>query len=375
MAVRSFQESIVWAVLPMLMFTDVVSAQSVRKHPVPGALQVAAEHWVSNRGGSGVDPVLQRLAARIRGARVVRSLGSEDGDVLFGSIVGVAVDDSGRLLVLDRSGPMVHVFPVRDPAFTVGRRGSGPMDLRTAVALWPENSGAFAVADGVLGVKYIHAPSPAARLQRIVDPGTGITGACKARSGLAVYRPRAGDAKLVQLFDTLGNPGPTFGEPYRAGSPLIAHIMNEGVVGCLANGTTVHAIAGLPFVHGYDARGRRLWTLRIADFAVGVQDETTDKQGRHSIGLSDETRDFSLTTNVVALTPTVAVVQTIYHTTRSLRARKAYERLDTYLVDGHSGRAVFVGATLPVISYARGDHLACFLNDPYPRAMVMQLTR
>lgn len=350
-------------------------AQRVQKHPMPAALQITAEQAVSTRSNGAGTADLERLAARIRGARTTRAVGSEDGEVIFGAIVGVAIDDTERLLVLDRSGPMVHVLPVRESAFTVGRQGSGPLDLRTTLAVWPERNGALVVADGVLGVKYIDARTPSAKLQRIVSPGTGITGACKTPSGLAVYRPRATDGKLVQRFDFLGTPGVAFGEPYRAGSPLATLIMNEGVVGCLPNGNTLHAVAGLPFVHGYDARGRRLWTLRLTDFTVGVQDETTDEKGRHSIGLSEDTREFSLTTNIAAITTDVAVVQSIYHTTRSLRARKAYERLDTYLVDSRTGRAIFVGANLPVISHARGDQLAAYLNDPYPRAMVMQLAR
>ncbi len=354
-------------------FAFELPAQRVRTHPSQAALQIRVDGVVSRAGRSElrVSP-LTRMANRLRTAKLVRKVGTEDGDPeeVIGAINGAVLDDLGRLLVLDRSFHAVRVFQDNRPPMTIGRRGSGPLDLRNALAIWPLGSGGFAVADGVLGVKQVDAGKSAAVLRRTTHPGTDITGACQTPTGFAVYKTPVPGGRLVQVFDSLGNAGVSFGEPYQAESALVLAILSEGVVGCHPSGGFVYALSGQPFLFGHDPTGKRKWTLRIQDFAVGVQEEKVDSKGRRSIGLSADVKEFSLITNIVGYGADHALVQVVYHNQRSLLGRKDFHRLDTYLVDGKNGHAIFVGSDLPRVSQITGEHVVFVANDPFPQVTV-----
>lgn len=358
------------------LFGHGLGAQQIRRHPAAESMRQPVDHSVSRTvpvGGSSQE--LAELARRFRAARLVRTVGVEDGSETesLGSVSGAVLDSRNRLFVLDRSFTAVRAFQEGVDPTIIGRRGSGPLDLRYGVSIWPEGDGRFGVADVVLGVKVIDASSVSPRLVRVVSVGTGITGACRSPAAFVVYRS-AGDAnRLIQRFDTLGRPLDQFGAPYAADSPLVSAIMSEGVVGCGADGSVVYAMSGMPFVYGHRADGRRAWTLRISDFEVGEQQESIDAKGRRSIGLAPDVAQFSLIMNIVGVNARAALVQVVSHSPRSLRDRKDYERLDSYLVDLASGRAVFVSASLPMVSFVKGATLVAFTNEPFPQVRILEL--
>jgi hypothetical protein len=353
-----------------------LGAQQIRRHPSVESLRQHVDHSVS-RTAPGSDGTLELagLAKRLRAARLVRTVGVEEGSETetLGSISGAVLDSRNRLFVLDRSFTAVRAFQEGVSPSVIGRRGSGPLDLRYGVSIWPEGDGRFGVADGMLGVKVIDASSPAPRLVRVVSVGTDITGACRTPSAFVVYRS-AGDAKhLIQRFDTLGRPLDQFGARYVADSRMVSAIMSEGVVGCGADGSVVYAMSGMPFVHGYRPDGRRAWTLRLSDFEVGDQQESVDARGRRSIGMAPDVRRFSLIRNIVGMNARVALVQVESHSPQSMRARKDYERLESYLVDIASGHAIFASDVLPMVSYVKGSTMVTFTNDPFPQIRVLEL--
>jgi hypothetical protein len=355
-----------------------LEAQAVRLHPTDSVLTQLAERSAARTSSPDAASRLRPLVQQLRSARVVSTFGREDGEAedVFGHIAAAALLSSGRLLVLDRSFHAVRVHTPGKGWSMVGRQGSGPLDLRSAMTLWPERENEFAVADGVLGIKYVDVSENAARLNRVVKPGADITGACRRpHGGLAVFRTPGSDNRVVQLFDSSGKAGVAFGSGYPSESAMIRGIMSQGVVGCLSNGRFAFAISGLPFVHIHDSMGRRLWTVRLRDFEVGYQQETIDRSGRRSIGLAEKAQRFSLTLNIVEAADGVALVQVFTHSSNSLRQRRDFEVADTYLVDTNKGDVAYVGSTLPTVSQVTGRSLVTISNDPFPKVAIMELGR
>jgi hypothetical protein len=356
-----------------------LGAQVPIVHPTPDNLIANVSVEISRTPAGGLPAALTAFAARLRRLREVRSVGKEDGDAddIIGAIAGAALDDQGRLLVLDRSFNNVRIHPAgAGKGFVFGRQGSGPLDFRSPMSIWPAGNGAVAVADGVLGVKFISAPSKAmVKLERIVSVGADITGGCGSSDTFAVYRTPSDDIPLIQRYDRNGKVLSAFGAPYKTSTPLVRAIMSEGVVGCMSDGQVAYAMSGLPYIHLHAANGQRRAVVKLTSFTIGEQLEEADAKGRHSIGLSESTRQFSSIRWMVGVDSRFLIVQVVNHTMASLRLRRDFATLDTYAIDVATGKGLFVSAGIPPLTYAVGTTLVGFTNDPYPRAIVWELPK
>jgi hypothetical protein len=56
-----------------------------------------------------------------------------------------------------------------------------------------------------------------------------------------------------------------------------------------------------------------------------------------------------------------------------MRNRVLWERLDTYLADVNTGKAMFVSARLPMLDEIRGSSVHGFDKDPYPRVIRLRI--
>jgi hypothetical protein len=350
---------------------------TVATHPTAGNLAVEARAVGRIAAGSKRSRSLQRFLDRFGELRTVRQVGVEDGEEneVIGAIEAAAVDGRGRVLVLDRAFQNVRVFDgERGQVTVIGRRGSGPLDLRAAYSIWPVGRSGFAVADGVLGVKYILAPTrDSVRLQRTVPIRADITAGCGIGQTVAVYRTPSEDTPVVAILGESGSLLRAFGSPYKTDVPLVRSIMSEGVMGCSADGRIAYALNFLPFVHVYQANGMKLWSFRIGDFRQGFQDERQRSDGRRSIGLSDNTKDFSSIARITAAGDGLFLVQVAYHTVASRRLRNEFARLDTYIIDSSSGDAEFLTSKMPLVAQVSGSTIVTFSNDPFPRVTLMQI--
>lgn len=231
------------------------------------------------------------------------------------------------------------------------------------------------MADAVLGVKIFNVESKTkAGIVKIIPIGTDLTGGCGFRDGFAVYKVSRSDTPVIQLFTGEGAAGRSFGTSYRATSSLARAIMSEGTVGCAKSGQVAYALSNLPFIRVVDAAtAKERFAIRIGDFVQGIQPETVDERGRHEIGLADNTTQYSYVSRIVGVGERHFVVQVALNSRQSLRARKDYARLDTYLVDAVSGESIFVSDALPAIAFAEGNRAIGFSNDPFPQAFVLKL--
>lgn len=323
------------------------------------------------------DANLDRQARRLRTAVRLDSIGELDGDesTVLGLINDIAVDARGRVFVLDMGFSNLRVFSADGtPEFTIGQKGSGPLDLRFGVSVWIAGNGAVAVTDAVLGTKYIAAESKSTtRLLRVVPNVGDPSGACESKGQLVTFSPGAKPAdKLVRRFNTAGRETSSYGEVYATPTSLARMIMSEGTVGCMTDGSTVSTQSKLPFILSHTADGAEQWRLRLRDFTPGRELEEVDEKSRHSIGADPKSINSSYTYRIAPFGG-YAIIQVGYRTARSMRNRVLWERLDTYLADVNTGKAVFVSARLPMLDEIRGSTVHGFDNDPYPRVIRLRI--
>lgn len=370
---------ILCAVIVGMVFGKASHAQSttLAMHPTADNLAVDARAVSRVRAGAKRSGTLQRFLARFSGLRTVRQLGVEDGDEseVIGAVESAALDGRGRVLVLDRAFQNVRVFDgERAQAMVIGRKGSGPLDLRAAFSIWPVGRSGFAVADGVLGVKYISAPArDSVRLERIVPVRADITAGCGIGQAAAVYRTPSEDVPVVAILGESGTVLRAFGSPYKSDVPLVRTIMSEGVMGCSADGRIAYALNFLPFVHIYQESGAKLWSFRFSDFRQGFQEERQRSDGRRSIGLAENTKEFSSIARVTGAGDGLFLVQVAHHSVASRRLRNEFARLDTYVIDANSGEAELLSEKLPLVAQVSGRTIVTFSNDPFPRVTLMQI--
>jgi hypothetical protein len=345
-------------------------------HPTKENMNVAANHVLRYGDALPVGHRLTAAAQRIRSAVIERKVGTEDGDAVevLGNVAAAVEDSEGRVIVLDRSFQNLRIID-RNPAksFVLGRKGSGPLDFRSPMSMWLTKDGTVSVADAVVGVKRIAVETlQSARLISTLKVSGDITSACQSESGVATFRVSRTETPLVEVRAANGQLRAAFGQPYEASSSLTRVIMSEGTIGCSNDQSYLLSLSSMPFIHGYDSRGKKLWTSRLQEFAIGMQEETADKSGRHSIGLLAGTKSFS---NVLALIPfeeSLMIVQVAQHTDKSLRARRDFESLDTYVVDARDGQGLHVSSKLPRITSARRGGFVATVNDPYPQVMLFR---
>jgi hypothetical protein len=363
------------------------AAQRTVVHPTPENLSVDGRTIdVSRARTRSGDAALNSFAETLRSMRRVDSIGSLDGDeaLSFGTIHDVAVHGSGGLAVLDFANFEVRLFDsAGTPQGRFGRRGSGPMEFRNPVAIWTLDSGRVMVVDAVLGAKRFreNATRPPS-LEQTLALMTGATSACGGDAAIALYAPVFSNAikvgmadRVVHRFTTEGTFARSVGAAYRSTVPLVRADMSEGVVACTRTGATIHALSKLPFVHLVDASGATRWTLRLADFTVPRVTEEIDGSGRRSIGLDPTRLDFSFIRRLTVLDDAFLLVQVTNSNANSLRHRREWATLDTYVVHIASGTAVYVGRGLPMITASRDGDLIGFDNDPYPRVIRLSARR
>lgn len=352
-------------------------AATIAMHPTAENLAVDARTVAKIGAGGRRSKTLQRFVDRFRELRTVRQVGVEDGaeNEVIGAVESAAVDGHGRVLVLDRAFQNVRVFDSeRGGVIVIGRKGSGPLDLRAAFSIWPVGRNGFAVADGVLGVKYIIAPTrDSVRLERIVPVRADITAGCGIGQTAAVYRTPSDETPVVAILGEGGSLLRAFGSPYRTDVPLVRSIMSEGVMGCSVNGRIAFALNFLPFVHMYQANGTKLWSFRFTDFRQGFQEERLRSDGRRSIGLAEKTKAYSSIARVTGADDGLFLVQVAHHTVASRRLRSAFARLDTYVIDSSTGEGEYLTSQLPLVTQVIGRTIVTFSNEPFPQVTLMQI--
>jgi hypothetical protein len=125
-----------------------------------------------------------------------RAGGDDADDVLFGVISAVAVDDDGRVYLLDSQINVVHVFsPEGEFLGEIGREGEGPGEFRNPEGMFVTADGNVAILQGMPG-KIIRITPQGDPLDNIRLPGQDDGGMMMLSGGI-----RAGDDLVLSTRD------------------------------------------------------------------------------------------------------------------------------------------------------------------------------
>lgn len=355
-----------------ILFAAELAAQNEIRHPDADNLRdPPGTRYLSRADTLSPSTTLMALARRMRDLTT-----APFGEAEFGRIADVVVRD-GKVAVADQGFHQVAVLDSTGAnPIVIGQYGSGPLDFRSLVAVELRSSSELLTYDAVLGLKTIGIANQAApRLHRIVPPRVSALSACLHTRLPILLAPSAlmpGAAQvdgatepLLMAVDSSGTPVRRFGESYKSVNPLVRRMMSEAVIGCSSREDVVLGYVSLPYVRVYGADGRLKHTLRLRDFVQAVSLERRDSQGRNSIGIDPNTREFSQVRRVVEVAAEILAVQVL--TLRAAARRGIVPvRTDTYLVSATSGEAVYVGDHLPLLAASDGFPTVGYVDDPEP---------
>jgi len=282
---------------------------------------------------------------------------------VFGLAADVAIDEVGRIFVLDILENRVAAFsPEGRPLAVLGRPGAGPGELTIPVALAADPHGRVFVLDRgnarINVYKYVNGSG----YDRSVPLGFGGEDLCFMDGRLFVLGERGGFL-IHELAPESGVVLRSFAPDPAARDPLMRSTRANGYLGCGEDGEIILLPLLLPEVRRYSATDGRLLgidsipeyrAVRARRIGRSVVLEAP-KVGRHHIGAS-----------LVSLGKEGWLVQTGF-ARRGARSMHEIESIRSYLLPPRSPIHEVAGPSFR-LSATRGDLAVASFTSPYPRA-------
>jgi hypothetical protein len=145
----------------------------------------------------------QRSLVRVKWSLLWRAGGAEQDSVLLYPN-GLLAADSGQVYVPDPGGFRVAAFRVSDGslAWTFGRRGQGPGEFRSFIAIVANPAGEIIVADRENARLTVLGRDGSLRREIVLPEGLGIESFCTLRNGeYLISTGQSGPRPLIRLSD------------------------------------------------------------------------------------------------------------------------------------------------------------------------------
>jgi len=348
-----------------------LAAQTVHPTPdnLPGPPELAAIIRMDRLSGHHA---LDSLAMMLRGAKIIFRVGEADGsdDAIFGLVEDIAVDERGRMIVLDSRTRQLRIYtPNGRLVHGVGREGDGPYDFRFPEALEIGQQGRVLVADRTNKVKVFRLRGDTLEYEAVIRLEFVPEDMCVL--GDRFYLQAWHSSGTVVHEYALAGPVRSFGDPYRTPNALVENQLSDGPVGCSLAGTVLMMPKYLPVLHGYDLAGRRRWVSRIDSFRPLHITERTGPGGRPEVSYEVK-GPFHMAHGITALRAPYVLVQIARSDRSSVRQRAAYAAVESYVVNALTGDGVFVGEGLPMVFAAAHGRLYGAVTDPFPQVWVLE---
>jgi hypothetical protein len=332
---------------------------------------------VRMRDGAGGDAGLGRLARSLRDARPLWTLGTMDGDeaTVFGHVEDIVAGEDGRLFVLDSRFNNIRVYDAAArPLAVFGRPGRGPEEFMAPEALKRDSGGRLVVADRHNRIKIFEPNDATFRSSGSISVPFVPEDFCLLDDRIFVQGVRR-DGGVIHSFTEAGDSVLSFGPAYRTGNWLVRNQLSDGPIACSPEGgTVVMMFKYLPVVYGYSADGRLKWVTELADFHPITITEDVDGQGRPEVGFEPRPDGHDIAESLLAVPGGAVLVQTARHTPESLRQRRDFAELRTYLLSASTGQGIYVGSGLPRIRAVAAGRAYAAVNDPFPQVRTYQLS-
>jgi len=205
-------------------------------------------------------------------------IGVLEGDSLqeFGEVGAVSLLPDGRVVVLDRRLPSLHLFTSGGrPLFVAGRAGSGPGEFRLPSQLRILRGGDLGVLDfGLSRMSFFSLIRDSIQFRRSFQVAPPAREFCVLGDSLYVAGAPTGDSTTLRRYTLNGAEAGSLGELFPDLSDrILAAAVSAGLrVECQQKaGLVLLASEWLPTVRAYDARsGRRLWETRLSGFQEAI---------------------------------------------------------------------------------------------------------
>jgi hypothetical protein len=339
---------------------------------LPERSELAAS--IAIRGTIRGTGALQRFARRLSQARQVTAFGALEGapSEVFGYVEDVVAGEDGSLYVLDSRYNNVRVHDTSGGQLgSFGGPGGGPAEFRSPETLRRDARGRVMVADRNNQIK-IFEPK---------DRSWALTGTIVLRLSPEDFCLLGGELLVqgiahegfIHAYSPQGARLRSFGQAYVTPNWLVRNQLSDGPIACSEEtGTVVTMLKYLPVIYGYSAAGELLWTSQLEDFRPIRIVEELDAGGRPAVRFQpDGAHD--LAESLQPAPGGLVIVQTARLTPESIKERKEYHELRTYVVSARTGEGVYVGSHLPRISAVTATRVLAAANDPFPQVRVLEL--
>lgn len=320
------------------------------------------------------DGALQRFARRLARARQVAAFGALEGapSEVFGYVEDVAAGEDGSMFVLDSRYNNVRVHDASGAQLaSFGGPGGGPAEFRSPEALKSDTQGRVLVADRHNQIKIFEPKDRSYALagtiaMRLVPEDFCLLGGDLLVQGIA-------HEGFIHAYSPQGERLRSFGQAYVTPNWLVRNQLSDGPIACSEEtGTVVTMLKYLPVIYGYSAAGKLLWTSRLEDFRPIRIVEELGAGGQPAVRFQpDGAHD--LAESLQPAPGGLVIVQTARLTPESIRERKEFDELRTYVLSARTGEGVYVGSHLPRISAVTATRVLAAANDPFPQVRVLEL--
>lgn len=307
------------------------------------------------------------------------SIGSEnsEGPTLFGQIQNVALDQNGRVYVLDVSDNTVRIFDRTGTFVSVlGRSGRGPGDFSSPWAVVHDGRDGLFVSDNVLGVTIFRTNAAGATLARVIGAAQRPRAVCSL--GEALFLGGVADDQLVHELSRSGDVLRSFGESFSDDTvPAFRAMANKEpvILACdPSSRRVVIAQARSAKVRSYASDERLQWEITLPDY-VGMRYLRDGRTGGAAMVLgSNFTQSVHLLNSDVLLVQATKLVRIRADPQRGTRARFENGEMTSYLIDVRTGRVLSTSTSLPIIHAVRGNLIVTGQVDPYPQIKIRPFT-
>lgn len=348
-----------------------------RIHPIPELIPgfEEAHEFVPMSGDIGGGGDVQAISQALSSPTELFTLGVLEGErhEMFGQIVDVKEDPEGNIYVLDAQYNEVRVYDDEGTfLYAIGSRGEGPGEFVSPTSLEVDPSGRVIVADRFQGVKIFDRNGETHELSTTLSLFLGeVHEVCVKEEILHLHSFDQRSFTVINRYSMSGDSLDSFGEAYSAMSPVVRRFLGKTQIACL-DSKIIYAPNFLPVIYGYSHEGDRQWTAKISGFkALEVEEKGFEA------GMNVFARPHDQVTRAVPFHQDHVIVQIASFTPESLKRGEGegerYETLRTYLMSTQTGKAVFIGDTVPVINTVTESRVYTRQTHPYPQISVYDI--
>lgn len=364
-------------VLPLVSACDQSTRAGSIQHPTRENLPADAQMAEVVRMEGSPSSTLHLAASRLSGAREVLSVGALEGDRygVFGAVGDLYSDAQGQFTVLDSRFNEVRLYDARGRIIEAfGRPGRGPLEFVAPERLDSDRAGRFVVADRNAEIKVFERDSGEFRHRTTIHLEFTPEDFCMLDGRIFVQGVGQRRAGTIHVYSMGGEHVRSFGEPYRSENPLVRSQLSDGRIGCSEDAQTVVTMfEHLPVLYGYGPDGNLRWMSRLGDFRSISIEEGSEPDGQPYVLMGASGDAYDQVELIEAIPGGYVVVQVAHHTPESVKDRRDYAQLRTYLLSARDGSGAYVGDQLPRIHRVSAGRIFAAVDDPFPQVKIFEL--